>query len=46
VVYDDPSFRITPSTGQVLVWGHVADVAGSGHGYSELVVVADAVTVP
>jgi hypothetical protein len=45
VNFDDPNFRITPATGPVDVKGRVVDVARSSYGYSELVVVASAITI-
>ena len=44
VTYDNPAFTITPSTGQVLVTGHVVDAARSDYGYSELLVQAENIT--
>jgi hypothetical protein len=45
VVYGDPNFKITPSTGYVRVQGKVVDVATSGYGFKELVVEANRVTI-
>lgn len=41
VSYDNPDFKITPSTGTVLISGRVVDVARSEYGYSQLIVAAD-----
>ena len=38
--YGDPHLDITPDTGEVLVTGKVVDVATSGYGFKELVVLA------
>ncbi|MEP7193224.1 MAG: hypothetical protein ABI903_10195 [Actinomycetota bacterium] len=46
VVYADPNLRVTPSTGNMLVTGHIVDYATSEYGYKELVVQADQVQLP
>jgi hypothetical protein len=46
VVYGDPNLQVTPSTGNMLVTGHIVDYATSGYGYKELVVQADQVQLP
>jgi pimeloyl-ACP methyl ester carboxylesterase len=43
VVYPDPNFNVTPSTGRMHVHGRVVDIATSGYGFRELVVQADRV---
>ncbi|HEY5182563.1 MAG TPA: SGNH/GDSL hydrolase family protein [Dermatophilaceae bacterium] len=46
VVYGDPNLQVTPSTGNMLVTGHIVDYATSGYGFKELVVQADQVQLP
>lgn len=46
VVYADPKLHVTPSTGNMLVTGHIVDYATSEYGYKELVVQADQVQLP
>jgi hypothetical protein len=41
VVYPDPNFNVTPSTGRMHIHGRVVDIAKSAYGFSELVVQAD-----
>jgi hypothetical protein len=46
VSYDDPNLPVTPSTGNMLVEGHIVDYAQSAYGYKELVVQADRIVLP
>ena len=46
VIYADPNLHVTPSTGNMLVTGHIVDYATSEYGYKEMVVQADHVELP
>jgi GDSL-like Lipase/Acylhydrolase family len=46
VVYGDPNLKVTPSTGKMLVTGHIIDYSTSGYGFKQLVVQADQIQLP